>query len=49
LVSDCFTAYDAKAFEEWLKQKCFAHLLREISGSSLFHVGSPKLSLPARR
>ncbi len=31
LVSDCFTAYDAKAFEEWLKQKCFAHLLREIS------------------
>ena len=29
LVSDCFTAYDAKAFEEWLKQKCFAHLCRK--------------------
>jgi len=31
LVSDCFTAYDAKAFDDWLKQKCFAHLLRELA------------------
>lgn len=31
LVSDCFTAYDAKALEDWLKQKCFAHILRELS------------------
>ncbi len=29
LVSDCFTAYDAKALSGWLKQKCFAHILRE--------------------
>ncbi|MFQ6117644.1 MAG: IS66 family transposase [Candidatus Bipolaricaulia bacterium] len=31
LVSDCFTAYDAKELKGWLKQKCFAHLLRELS------------------
>lgn len=31
LVSDCFTAYDAEALEGWLKQKCFAHLLRELA------------------
>jgi len=31
LVSDCFTAYDAKALDGWLKQKCFAHLLREFA------------------
>jgi len=31
LVSDCFTAYDAQALEGWLKRKCFAHILRELS------------------
>jgi transposase len=31
LVSDCFRAYDAKALAEWLKQKCVAHLLRNLS------------------
>jgi len=31
LVSDCFTAYDAQALEGWLKQKCFTHILRELS------------------
>lgn len=31
LVSDCFSAYDHHALSEWLKQKCLAHLLRELS------------------
>jgi hypothetical protein len=31
LVSDCFLAYNAKALVEWLKQKCVAHLLRNLS------------------
>jgi transposase len=31
LVSDCFLAYDAKALDGWLKQKCVAHLLRNLS------------------
>jgi hypothetical protein len=31
LVSDCFTAYDAAALEDWLKPKCFAHFLHELS------------------
>ena len=31
LVSDCFTVYDAQALEGWLKRKCFAHILRELS------------------
>lgn len=31
LASDCFLAYDAKALAEWLKQKCVAHLLRNLS------------------
>ncbi len=31
LVSDCFLAYDAKALTAWLKQKCVAHLLRNLS------------------
>jgi len=31
LVCDCFVAYDAQALEGWLKQKCFAHLVRELS------------------
>jgi len=30
LVADCFAAYDAAALEEWLQQKCVAHLLREL-------------------
>jgi hypothetical protein len=30
LVSDCFLAYDAKALAEWLKQKCFSHLLKDL-------------------
>jgi len=31
LVSDCFTAYDARGLSEWLQQKCFAHFLKELS------------------
>jgi len=31
LASDCFRAYDAKALEGWLKQKCVGHLLRNLS------------------
>ena len=31
LISDCFLAYDAKALTGWLKQKCVAHLLRNLS------------------
>ncbi len=31
LVSDCFTAYDHKALVDWLKQKCLAHLLKDLS------------------
>jgi len=30
LVADCFAAYDAAALEDWLQQKCVAHLLREL-------------------
>jgi hypothetical protein len=30
LVSDCFTAYDAAALADWLKQKCLAHLLKDL-------------------
>ncbi|HED04480.1 MAG TPA: hypothetical protein ENI60_06915, partial [Candidatus Fraserbacteria bacterium] len=28
---DCFRAYDAKALAGWLKQKCFAHFVREFA------------------
>jgi hypothetical protein len=31
LNTDCFLAYDAKALDEWLKQKCVGHLLRNLS------------------
>ena len=31
LVSDCFTAYDHKALADWLKQKCLAHLLKDLT------------------
>lgn len=31
LVSDCFLAYDHRALEAWFKQKCLAHLLRELA------------------
>ena len=31
LVSDCFRAYDAEALAGWLKQKCFAHFVREFA------------------
>ncbi len=30
LVSDCFSAYDKDKLDEWLKQKCFAHLLKDL-------------------
>jgi hypothetical protein len=30
LVSDGFRAYDEKRLSEWLKQKCLAHLLRDL-------------------
>jgi len=31
LASDCFRAYDAQSLEDWLKQKCVGHLLRNLS------------------
>jgi len=31
LNTDCFLAYDAKALNDWLKQKCVGHLLRNLS------------------
>jgi transposase len=31
LNTDCFLAYDAKALNDWLKQKCVSHLLRNLS------------------
>ena len=31
LVTDCFLAYDHQALADWLKQKCLAHFLRELS------------------
>jgi transposase len=30
LASDCYLAYDDRKFKTWLKQKCVAHLLREL-------------------
>jgi transposase len=30
LASDCYLAYDERRLKEWLKQKCVAHLLREL-------------------
>jgi transposase len=30
LASDCFVAYDNQRFAAWLKQKCLAHLLKEL-------------------
>lgn len=30
LASDCYLAYDEKRLTTWLKQKCVAHLLREL-------------------
>jgi len=30
LVSDCFVAYDDRRLSAWLKQKCLAHLLRDL-------------------
>jgi transposase len=30
LASDCYLAYDEKRFTTWLKQKCVAHLLRDL-------------------
>jgi len=31
LKTDCFLAYDAKALDDWLKEKCVGHLLRNPS------------------
>jgi len=31
LVSDCFVAYDDKKLAAWLKQKCLAHLLKDLN------------------
>jgi transposase len=31
LVSDCFVAYDHHRLRDWLHQKCFAHLLKDLS------------------
>jgi predicted nucleic acid-binding Zn-ribbon protein len=30
LASDCFLAYDDKRLADWLKQKCLAHLLKDL-------------------
>jgi len=30
LVADCFLAYDHHALADWLKQKCLAHLLKDL-------------------
>ncbi len=30
LVSDCFLAYDHHELENWLKQKCLSHLLKDL-------------------
>ena len=30
LVGDCFLAYDHKDFADWIKQKCLAHLLKDL-------------------
>jgi hypothetical protein len=32
LASDCFLAYDDKRLTDWLKQKCFSHLLKDLKG-----------------
>ena len=32
LASDCFLAYDDKRLNDWLKQKCFSHLLKDLKG-----------------
>ena len=32
LVSDCFVAYNDKRLAAWLKQKCLAHLLKDLKG-----------------
>ena len=32
LVSDCFVAYNDKKLAAWLKQKCLAHLLKDLKG-----------------
>ena len=32
LASDCFVAYDDKRLSDWLKQKCFSHLLKDLKG-----------------
>jgi transposase len=32
LASDCFVAYDDKRLTNWLKQKCFSHLLKDLKG-----------------
>jgi transposase len=31
LVSDCFLAYDQQRLADWFKQKCIAHLLKELA------------------
>jgi hypothetical protein len=40
LVADCFVAYDATALQEWLQQKCVAHLLRELRELALTKRGT---------
>ncbi len=30
LVGDCFLAYDHKDFADWIKQKCVAHLQKDL-------------------
>ncbi len=46
LVSDCFTAYDHLALQDWLKQKCLAHLLRDLRELNASKTGGP-CALPA--
>jgi transposase len=39
LASDCFVAYDDKRLTDWLKQKCFSHLLKDLKGMQASKTG----------
>jgi transposase len=41
LVSDCFVAYNDKKLAAWLKQKCLAHLLKDLKGMEECKTGRP--------
>jgi len=39
LVADCFLAYDDRSLSAWLQQKCYAHLLKDLSALSKEKIG----------